>query len=133
MEGANRTSVIIGGNLFVPVRNRTYDAGSYLYAAFSRTIGKTRLTVGGFHFSPNVVAVNAQRGGGQFGVEHPLSSKFTLATDWYTGRHTSGYFTPGVIFKPHSRVTGYAGYSIGNMAAGQGNHFFLLEVGYNFN
>jgi hypothetical protein len=28
---------------------------------------------------------------------------------------------------------GYAGYSIGNGGASPENHFFLLEVGFNFN
>ncbi len=28
----NPTAVIIGGNLFVPLRNRSYSAGSYTYA-----------------------------------------------------------------------------------------------------
>jgi len=38
-----------------------------------------------------------------------------------------------VIFKVTSKITGYASYSIGNQNASRGNHFFLLEVGYNFN
>jgi hypothetical protein len=37
------------------------------------------------------------------------------------------------VFKVGPKVTGYAGYSIGNQNPGQGNHFFLLEFGYNFN
>lgn len=49
-----------------------------------------------------------------------------------TTDYASGYFTPGVIFKPHARVTAYAGYSLGNSSLKKGNHFFLLEVGYNY-
>ena len=40
---------------------------------------------------------------------------------------------PGSVFKLSPKVTGYAGYSIGNQNTSQGNHFFLLELGYNFN
>jgi hypothetical protein len=94
---------------------------------------KTRVTFGGYHFSDNVVAARAQRAGGQFGFEQPITSTFGLAADWYTGNHAAGYFTPGVIFEPHPRVTAYAGYSLGNTNLGHGNHFFLLELGYNFN
>jgi len=71
--------------------------------------------------------------GGQFGFEQALNKKVTFAADWFTGKHSSGYFTPGVVFKPGPKVTGYAGYSIGNEDVSNGNHFFLLEVGYNFN
>jgi K+-transporting ATPase KdpF subunit len=80
-----------------------------------------------------VVAPGAQRAGGQFGFEQTVNPRLTLAADWVTGRHANGYFTPGAIFKPHPRVTGYAGYSVGNGGASRGNHFFLLELGYNFN
>jgi len=71
--------------------------------------------------------------GGQFGFEQPLNRKITFAADWFTGKHAAGYFTPGIIFKAGPRVTGYAGYSIGNQNVSGGNHFFLLELGYNVN
>lgn len=131
--GDNGWAVIVGNNLFLPVRNRQYDAGNYSYAAVSKTAGRTRLTVGGYHYTPDVVAPDAQRAGGQFGVEQTINPRLTLAADWITGRHANGYFTPGAIFKPHPKLTGYAAYSIGNGGASRGNHFFLLEVGFNFN
>ena len=59
--------------------------------------------------------------------------KFGVAADWYTGKHTSGYFTPGINFKAHPKVTGYVGYSIGNTAVSNGNHFFYTAIGINFN
>jgi hypothetical protein len=131
----NGWSFVVGDHLFVPVRNRAYDAGNYVYAQISKSFngGKTRLTAGGYDFSPNVVVADAHRGGGQFGFEHAVNSKFTLQTDWYTGHHAAGYFTSGFYFKPHPKVTIYSGYSIGNADAGKGNHFFLTEIGFNFN
>lgn len=131
--GDNGWAFVVGDNLFIPVRNRQYDAGNYAYAAVSKAAGKTRLTAGGYHYTPGVVAPDAQRAGGQFGCEQTLNPRLTLAADWVTGRHAGGYFTPGASFKPHPQVTGYAGYSIGNGGAANGNHFFLLEVGFNFN
>ncbi len=131
--GDNGWAFVIGDNVFIPVRNKSYNIGNYLYAQASKTLPtKTRVTFGGYHFSDNVVATGAQRAGGQFGFEQPITSTFSLAADWYTGQHAAGYFTPGVIFKPHPRVTGYAGYSLGNSNLRKGNHFFLLEVGYNY-
>ena len=131
--GDNGFRLVVGDNLYVPVRRRAYDVGNYVYLNGSKTIGKTRLTAGAFHYSRDVVAAHAQRAGGQFGFEQTINARVTLAADWITGKHANGYFTPGVIFKPAARITGYAGYSIGNAKARQGNRFFLLEIGYNFN
>jgi hypothetical protein len=126
-------ALIAGTDLFVPVRNRSYDVGTYSYLAVSKTINKTRLTGGGYVASKNVFAPDAVRGGAQFGIEQTVNKKFSVAADWITGKHASGYFTPGVIYKPTSRITTYWAYSIGNTAASDGNHFFLFELGYNFN
>jgi hypothetical protein len=132
--GDNGWAFIIGDNLFLPVRHKSYDAGNYVYAEFTKTFKtKTRLTFGGYHFTKDVVAADAQRAGGQFAIEQPIDSKFSLAADWYTGNHTAGYFTPGLSFKPHPKMTGYVGYSIGNTKVSRGNHFFLAEIGINFN
>ena len=125
-------ALIAGTNVYIPVRNRGYNIGSYSYVAGSKTINKTRLTAGGYYFSKNVVAT-AGRAGGQFGIEQTVNSKFSVAADWITGKHASGYFTPGVIYKPTPKVTAYLSYSLGNAQLRQGNHFFLFEIGYNFN
>lgn len=129
----NGVAIVVGDHVYLPVRNRAYNAGNYVYAEISKTFKSgTRVTAGGYDFTRSVVAV-ANRAGGQFGFEQPLKKKVSLAADWFTGKHTAGYFTPGVIFKCGSKVTGYAGYSIGNQNPSSGNHFFLLELGYNFN
>lgn len=125
-------AIFAGNNFYIPVRNRGYKFGTYTYAAIAKTINKTRLTAGAFVFSKNVVAPNAARGGGQFAIEQTINSKLTIAADWLTGKHANGYFTPGVIYKPHPKVTTYFSYSIGNSDANKGNHFFLFELGYNF-
>ena len=127
------TALIAGTNFFIPVRNRSYNIGTYTYLAVSKTINKTRLTAGGFVASKNVFAPKAVRAGGQFGIEQTVNSKFSVAADWITGRHSAGYFTPGVIYKPHPKVTTYFSHSIGNDQAVKGNNFFLFELGYNFN
>jgi hypothetical protein len=62
-----------------------------------------------------------------------VNKKLTIAADWFTGKHSVGYFTPGIVFKVGPKVTSYAAYSIGNQNPSGGNHFFLMEVGYNFN
>jgi hypothetical protein len=134
-DGKDKGFAVAGGDqLFIPVRNRAYKAGNYVYLEFSKTFKKsgTRLTAGGYDFTRNVVS-DANRAGGQFGFEQPVSKSFTLAADWFTGKHAAGYFTPGAVFKVGRKTTGYAAYSVGNQNASRGNHFFLLELGYNFN
>ena len=129
----NGFAIVVGDNFFIPVRNRSYRAGNYAYLEFSKSFKRgTRLTAGAYDFTRNVVT-SANRAGGQFGFEQPLNKKLSIAADWFTGKHSAGYFTPGVVFKVGPKITGYAGYSIGNQNPGRGNHFFLLEVGYNFN
>jgi hypothetical protein len=129
----NGISIVVGDHLFIPARNRAYMAGTYVYAEISKTFKSgTRLTAGGYDFTRHVVAAG-NRAGGQFGFEQPVNKKVTFAADYFTGKHAAGYFTPGFIFKFSPKVTGYAGYSIGNQNPSRGNNFFLLEVGYNFN
>ena len=127
-------SIVLGDNVFIPVRNRSYNIGNYAYAQVSKTFkAGTRITAGGYHFTKNVVAANASRAGGQFGFEQPINKYINFNADWYTGKHAAGYFTPGFAFKPHPKVTGYVGYSIGNGGARQGNHFFYAAIGINLN
>jgi hypothetical protein len=127
-----KLSLIAGNNFYIPLRNKKYKFGTYSYAAAAKTLGKTRITAGGYVYSKNVVEPSASRGGGQFAIEQTLNSKLAFAADWITGKHANGYFTPGLIYKPRKNVTAYLNYSIGNYAVKHGNHFFLFEIGYNF-
>ncbi len=127
-------SIVVGDNVYVPVRNRPYKIGNYAYAQVSKTFATgTRVTAGGYHFTKNVVAPNASRAGGQFGFEQTVNKYLNINADWYTGKHAAGYFTPGVAVKPHRKVTAYFGYSIGNTNISGGNHFFYAAVGVNLN
>ena len=130
----NGWAIVVGDHVYVPVRNKTYDVGNYVYVQVSKTFNTgTRITAGGYNFSKNVVAPDASRSGGQFGFEQPINKYINFNADWYTGKHAAGYFTPGIAFKPHPKVTGYLGYSIGNGGAGQGNHFVYAAIGVNLN
>lgn len=127
-------SIVTGANIYLPVRNRVYNIGSYTYVQASKTLkSNTRLTFGGYHASKNVFASQAQRAGGQFGIEQSINSKFSIGADWITGKHAAGYFTPVLTFKPHPKVAIYQGYSIGNGDLNRGNHFFYTAVGINLN
>jgi hypothetical protein len=126
-------SIYIGDDLFFPIHRRTYNAGNYSYAVLVKEWKSgTRIGMGGYDFTKNVVAA-ANRAGGQFTFEQRVTNRLTLAAEWYTGNHASGYFNPGGIFKLTSKLTVYAAYQIGNAGVTAGNHMFLWELGYNFN
>ncbi|MEQ1763055.1 MAG: hypothetical protein ABL984_07915 [Pyrinomonadaceae bacterium] len=132
--GDNGWAIVVGDNVYIPVRNKSYNIGNYAYAQTSKTFKSgTRVTAGAYHFTKNVVASNAHRAGGQFGFEHPVNKYVNINADWFTGRHAAGYFTPGVAIKLHPKVAAYAGYSIGNTGAANGNHFFYTAIGINLN
>ena len=131
--GKNGWGFLVGDDVYVPVQNRTYNAGTCFYAEFTKTFkSQTRLTFGGFDFTANTVA-RGNQAGGQFGIEQPLGKRVTAAADWFTGRHSAGYFTPGFTIKLNSKLTAYTAYEIGNSGVSAGNHLLLLEVGWNFN
>lgn len=131
--GNNGWAFILGDDLFLPAQNRTYDVGNYFYAGFTKTLkSQTRLTFGAFDFTSNVVA-SGNKAGGQFGIELPISKRVTVAADWFTGKHSAAYFTPGAAIKLTSKLTAYIAYEIGNSGLANGNHLLLLELGWNFN
>lgn len=126
-------SFFVGDDVFFPVRNRTYNSGNYSYATLAKQFKHgTRITAGAYDFTKNVVA-SANRAGGQFTLEQTITSRFTLAAEWFTGNNATGYFNPGVIYKLTPKLTGYFAYQIGNAGVTRGNHQFLYEIGYNFN
>jgi hypothetical protein len=124
-------TLIGGDHVYIPVRNRSYNVGNYVYLQVSKSFKtNTRLTFGAYHTSKNVFAAKAQRAGGQFGFEQTINSKFSVGADWITGRHAGGYFTPVFTIKPAPRTSIYLGYSIANAGAKSGNHFFYAAVGF---
>lgn len=131
--GSNGWAFLVGDEIFVPVQNRAYNVGNYLYGEFTkRWQTKTRATFGAYYFTAHVVAPG-QSVGGQFAIEQPISNRVTAAADWYTGDISLGYVTPGIAIKLTPKLTWYLTYQVGNHNATNGNHQFLMEFGWNFN
>jgi hypothetical protein len=130
----NGVALVAGNNLYIPVRKKTYDVGTYFYTQASKTFkSKTRVTVGAFYFSKNVSAKNAARSGGQFAIEQPLNKTYSLAAEWLTGKHANGVMTAGLRFRFGKHFVGSIGYSIANDRAAQGAQWFSMPVGVNLN
>jgi len=129
----NGLGLLLGDDLYLPVRNKTYEIGNYFYAELTKTFrSRTRLTMGAYDSTSHVFA-SSNRAGGQFGIEQPINKPLTLAADWFTGSHSAGYLTPGAAIKLGSKATAFFGYEIGNSGLSRGNHLLLTELGWNFN
>ena len=75
----NGWAFVVGDHVFIPVRNKSYAIGKYVYARSARpSRARPGLLLGGYHFSYNIVAASAQRAGGQFGFEQPITSNLAL-------------------------------------------------------
>ena len=132
--GDNGWGVVLGSNLYIPVKNKTYDFGDYSYVMTQKTFStKTRIGFGAYYFSKDVVETDQDHAGGQFTFEQPVTDRFGLLADWFTGKHAAGYVTTGGYYKITGKLTGYAAYSVGNQDAAEGNHYLYFELGYNFN
>jgi hypothetical protein len=63
-SGDNGWAIAVGNNLYIPVRDKSYHLGMYSYTMVQKTFRtKTRIGFGGYFFSKNVVAVEANRAG----------------------------------------------------------------------
>ena len=131
--GNDGWSFLVGDNLFIPIQNKTYRAGTWVYAEFVRSWKtNTRVTFGGYYASRNVFAP-FQRAGGQFAIEQTLNKNVTLAADWFTANSSAGYVTPGLILKLAPKLTWYVSYQLGNSGVTAGNQQLLTEIGWNWN
>jgi len=129
----NGWSWLLGDDLFIPAQNRTYDVGNYVWTeAAHKWRSGTRATLGVYYITPKVVGAK-QKVGGQFAFEQPLNRRAAFATDWFTGDSSIGYVTPGIVLKVTRQLTWYGTYQLGNHRFSDGNHQFLLELGWNFN
>lgn len=98
----------------LPISLQGNGVGNWSYATFSGRIPKlnTRLTAGvstGTRqiFGQNTVNFIA-------GVEHPVTERFTIIADWFSGNHSSGYFIPGFSYLLPKNAYLFVGYQIPN-------------------
>jgi hypothetical protein len=87
-------SAFMGDDLFVPVHHAPYVLGNYTYAELARTVPSIRIAAGPFFFTRNVVA-QGNKAGVRASLEDPVTTRLTVAADWFSGDHSNGYFDPG--------------------------------------
>ena len=107
----------VGGILYVPINNRQgVDTYGLLYANLSRSVGKygPRLTVGPYGVVGGTGSFVGPKAGAIAGFEQPIHPKVSIVADWFSGKNSFGYFTPGVSITLPRKELLNAGYSIGN-------------------
>jgi hypothetical protein len=118
--GVATTAGVVGN---IPMNSRAGQASwAYVYGNVSKKVGKDgpRFTAGPYGVAANAdptsgpVSFLGPRGGVLLGYEQPLSGKVSFVADWFSGKNSLGYFTPGIMITlPHNGQFN-AGYSIGN-------------------
>jgi hypothetical protein len=111
----------------MPVSLRGDGVGSWSYSHFSGRIPRlnTRVTAG--------VSTGTRQIFGRTtvnfiaGVEHPVTERFSIIADWFSGTHSSGYFIPGFSYLLPKNFYLFAGYQIPNTPR-VGKSGFVIEL-----
>ena len=103
MAGA---AAALGVVVNAPLNSRDGQATwSYIYANVSKKFKNAngaRLTVGPYGVAANAdpnsgpVSFIGPRGGALIGYEQPLGGPVSFVADWFSGKNSIGYFTPGI-------------------------------------
>lgn len=102
--------------------------GNWTYAHLSGRVPKlnTRLTAGISYGTKQVFGQETTAFIG--GIEQPITKKFTLISDWYSGsEHFAGYLITGFSYALPKSTTLYAGYQIPNSSK-VSNPGFVIEL-----
>jgi hypothetical protein len=125
-----------GTVLYTPMNNRSgLDTFGLVYGNVSKKVKSgnygPRFTAGPYAVYSGGPGWAGPKAGAILGYEQPIHSKVTLLADWFSGKNSYGYFTPGVSFTlPHNGLFN-AGYSIGNDTfSGNASHNRLLFLYY---
>jgi hypothetical protein len=126
-------AIAAGALLSTPVTHRTDGSTTGLvYVVGSKSFFGShapRLTFGGYQLLGRFED-GTDKSGVMAAIEQPVTKKFSVLTDWFSGKNSFGYVTPGVAFTFSPKDDIYAGYSIGNQ--GRGNNSLGVYYGHTF-
>ena len=126
-------AVAAGVLVSVPVTRRRYvNTTGMVYLLGSKSLPGSygpRLTFGGYNLLGRFED-GTDKTGVLAGYEQPLTKKFSLVMDWFSGRNEVGYVTAGTGITLSPKQNLYAGYSFGNH--GRGNNSLGVYYGRSF-
>lgn len=119
--------ITVGSEVLIPCQNN--GVGNWSYIHFSHRLPKinTRLTTG---ITVGTKQVFGRDGAVAFigAIEQPITKKFSLIADWYSGNNNiSGFLIAGMSYKLPKDSTIYLGYQIPNNPK-NGKTGFVVEV-----
>ena len=122
-NGKLGVAVATGFILTIPATNRSAGTKTaLLYIVGSKSFPGTcgpRITVGGYTIAGRM-ASGTDRTGLLAGYEQPITKRFSVLADWFSGKNDVGYVTAATGFTLSDKDSIYAGYSFGNQ--GRGNN-----------
>ena len=108
-----------GGILYIPINHRE-GVGNYslIYGSFSKKRMSAhhgpRFTFGPYGVVAQASSFAGPKAGALLGYEQPVQDKVSIVADWFSGKNSFGYFTPGISIALPGNGALNAGYSIGN-------------------
>jgi len=122
----NRELKITVGNI-TPISLQGQGVGDWSYAHVSGRVPRlnTRLTAGVSAGTKQLFGRNTV--GFIGGYEQPITQRFSLIGDWFSGTHANGYFIPGFSYILKGTTTLFVGYQIPNTRR-VGPEGFVIEV-----
>lgn len=114
------------GNI-TPISLQGQGVGDWSYAHLSGRLPKlnTRITAGVNAGTKQLFGRNTV--GFIGGYEQPITRRFSLIGDWFSGTHSNGYFIPGFSYVLRGTTTLFVGYQIPNTTR-VGPQGFVIEV-----
>lgn len=111
----------------MPISLRGDGVGNWTYVHLSGRLPKlnTRVTAG---VSTGTRQIFGRTTVGFIGgIEHPVTKRFTLIADWFSGTQNNGYFIPGFSYLLPKNFYFFGGYQIPNTSR-VGPSGFVIEV-----
>jgi hypothetical protein len=140
-------AIAAGGILNMPLNNRdSQDAWGLIYGLISKKIkssdygprfhGGVFGAVSAKQNDPKISGFTGARAGAILGYEQPVQKKISIVADWFSGKNSIGYFTPGISVTLPKNGLLNAGYSIGNdsweNSNATKNRYFFVYYGVTF-
>jgi hypothetical protein len=141
-------AMAVGALLNTPLNNRNaQDTWGLIYGVISKKIKAgnygPRLHAGPYGIvsanqdvNDKPVSFLGPRAGMILGYEQPVQPRVSIVADWYSGKNTFGYFTPGISITFPGNGLLNAGYSFGNDSWADDNatrnRYFFVYYGMTF-
>ena len=129
----NGVATSVGAIAYTPLKDRDVnDTFGFFYGNVSKKFKGDygpRFTVGGYGLGGYDYA-GLDKGGAMLGYEQPVAKKASFVVDWFSGKNSFGYVTPGFSFALPKNQVFNIGYSVGNY--GRKNNGLFVYYGVTF-